>query len=147
LIILLSQASEFQERVDPTNAVGIFPQKLCRAQLPVTVVRVRFAETLDHQEGVCVPSGLRGWGFFVALACGKIPDGPRSHRRKTMATLLFVHGTGVRMSRQQDFLSAIKKGLPLSPTPLKIEGCLWGDPLGVKLKYCRSIPREELEAE
>jgi hypothetical protein len=40
LIILLSQASYFQQSADPPNAMGIFPQELCRAQVPVTLVRV-----------------------------------------------------------------------------------------------------------
>ena len=51
LIILLSQASHFQQWADPTNAVGIFPQELCRAQLSVTPIRVCIAKTLNHQEG------------------------------------------------------------------------------------------------
>jgi hypothetical protein len=57
LSILLSQASEFQERVDPTNAVAIFPRELCCAQLR----RLGLGSGDNGLRGLCT-GHRRNWG-------------------------------------------------------------------------------------
>jgi hypothetical protein len=47
--IFLCQTSHFQQWADPANAMGIFPQELCRA---VAGHACPGLPTLDHQEGV-----------------------------------------------------------------------------------------------
>jgi hypothetical protein len=52
-----------------------------------------------------------------------------------MKTVLFVHGTGVRDRDYRSSLEKIRDGLGEPRiSSLKIEGCLWGDPLGTKLR-------------
>jgi hypothetical protein len=62
--------------------------------------------------------------------------------RVIMKTVLFVHGTGVRDKDYRSSLEKIRDGLgELQISSLKIEGCLWGDPLGTKLNAGgKSIP-------
>jgi hypothetical protein len=52
LNVLLSQASHFQQWAYPTNALGIFSARTLPRSVPVTLIRVRLAKTLDHQQGV-----------------------------------------------------------------------------------------------
>jgi hypothetical protein len=77
LNVLLSQASHFQKRADPANAMGIFPKELRRAQFLVDLIRVRLAKTLNqhaHKKhppvGIClgVLSLLRAfWSIAATL--------------------------------------------------------------------------------
>ena len=46
-----------------------------------------------------------------------------------MATILFVHGTGVRRAGYKRSLKRIQSGIQkLGLNSIKVEGCLWGDP-------------------
>lgn len=48
-----------------------------------------------------------------------------------MTTILFVHGTGVRLKRYQSTLAHIEERLNVSPSSrFRLRGCLWGDLLG-----------------
>jgi len=42
--------SEFQQLADPTNAMAIFPQELCRTPFTVTLIRVCITKSLDYKE-------------------------------------------------------------------------------------------------
>jgi len=59
-----------------------------------------------------------------------------------MATLLFVHGTGVRRDVYEGSLGRIRAGLAATNVgrTTAVEGCLWGDPLGTRLQGGASIP-------
>jgi len=59
-----------------------------------------------------------------------------------MATILFIHGTGVRRAGHEKTLQRIKEGIQkIGLTAMKVEGCLWGDPFGTRLGDALSIPR------
>lgn len=50
-----------------------------------------------------------------------------------MTTILFVHGTGVRLKDYRSTLGRIEERLNgLTSPPLAVKGCLWGDHLGSK---------------
>lgn len=50
-----------------------------------------------------------------------------------MATVLFVHGTGVRNPGYEETFKLIEQRLQAERPDLKVERCLWGDSLGTKL--------------
>lgn len=50
-----------------------------------------------------------------------------------MATVLFVHGTGVRNPGYEETFKLIEQRLQTERPDLKVERCLWGDSLGTKL--------------
>ncbi len=50
-----------------------------------------------------------------------------------MATLLFVHGTGVRKSDYDTSLARVQKEVRAHNLDVTVEPCLWGVPHGVKL--------------
>ena len=73
-----------------------------------------------------------------------------------MNTLLYVHGTGVRKKQFDMTIDQIQNGMNQSENfAFKVDGCLWGDSLGVRLKangasvpeYDRGRDKEELTLE
>ena len=69
-----------------------------------------------------------------------------------MATVIFVHGTGVRQPQYVETFKQIKQKLHVQHPDLHIIPCLWGDSVGVKLnangvsipKYDTTlVPRQE----
>lgn len=57
-----------------------------------------------------------------------------------MATLFFVHGTGVRDKGYQETKAHIEKGLGKLKSPLVVKGYCWGDAVGSK------VGRDEIDA-
>src|SRR3982751_5514499 len=50
------------------------------------------------------------------------------------ATLLFVHGTGVRAKSYAATLETIKTRAGMHEVPLEVSGCFWGDAEGARLR-------------
>src|SRR5262245_43290685 len=59
-----------------------------------------------------------------------------------MATLLFVHGTGVRDKAFKATLETITAKAAANVPGVAVKGCFWGDKYGAKLHHDgKSIPR------